>query len=116
MCRVIKGVFKRWPALPKYQETWDANVVLDHITSWPETQDLTLKQLILRTVMLLSLLTGQRGQAFHSLNVSDLRFSSQKCVIVVSEKHKHTKPGVHTKLATILEFPDKDKLFAQRIA
>ena len=60
--------------------------------------------------MLLSLLTGKRGQALHSLNVSDFRFSSHKCVFVFSEKHKHTKPGVQTEPATILEFPDNHKL------
>ena len=35
--RILKGVFEKPPALPKYAETWDVSVVLDYLTSLPGT-------------------------------------------------------------------------------
>ena len=70
-CRILRGVSEKRPALPKYAETWDGNVVLDYLTSLPDTGKLDLKQLTLRTVMLLALLTGQRGHAlYHSPSIA----------------------------------------------
>lgn len=110
VCRLVKGVFEERPALPKYTDTWDINQVLDYFCSLPDICDLSLKQLTLKTAMLLALLTGQRGHALHSLNVDDLRMSSDKCVVVFSAKHKQTKPGVHSKPAEIYAFSSNKKL------
>ena len=60
--------------------------------------------------MLLCLLTGQRGQALYALDVQDIKLYPNKCAILFSGKHKHTKPGVHTEPATIMSFPINDKL------
>ena len=110
ICRLLKGVFEERPALPKYQEVWSVDVVLDHLLEWPHVHELSLKQLSLRTVILLTLLTGQRGHALHALNVSDVRLHAQKCTIMFSVKQKHTRPGAHTEPATILAFPNNAKL------
>lgn len=67
VCRLLKGVFEQRPSLPKYTETWDVDTVMDSLAEWPDTHLLSLKQLTLRTVVLLALLSGQRGQSIHSL-------------------------------------------------
>ena len=77
--------------------------------SLPEIADLTLKQLTLRTVMLLALLTGQRGHALR-LKIGDIRMHHNKCVIVFSSKHKQTKPGAHTEPAEISAFTQNPKI------
>ena len=59
VCRVVKGVFEARPSLPKYQKTWNVNIVLDHLDSLPEVEDTSLKQLTLCMCMPLTLLTGQ---------------------------------------------------------
>ena len=79
-------------------------MVWDYLAAMPDIEDRSLKELTLRTVLLLTLLTGQRGQALHSVKVSDVRMFSQKCVLNFSEKQKHTRPGCHTEPATILAF------------
>ena len=68
------------------------------------------KDLMLQMVVLLTRLTGQRGQTLHSIKVSDVRMFPQKCVINFSEKQKHTRPGYHTEPATILAFSANDRL------
>ena len=54
VCRLVKGVFEARPALPKHTNTWSVDSVLDCMCSLPEIAELTLKQLTLRTVMLLA--------------------------------------------------------------
>ena len=53
--RLLKGAFQSRPPLPRYQGTWDVSVVLHHIGEHQLDQNLTLKELSLRTVMLLAL-------------------------------------------------------------
>ena len=82
VCRLLKGVFEQRPSLPKYTETWDVDTVMDSLAEWPDTHLLSLKQLTLRTVVLLALLSGQRGQSIHCLQVEDNKLHDNRCVIV----------------------------------
>ena len=45
--------------------------------------------------MLLLLLTGQRGQSIHLLNVEDVIFHEDSLELQFSVVLKHTRPGVH---------------------
>ena len=45
--------------------------------------------------MLLALLLGQRRQTLHSLSVSDMKLSSDKCVFVIKTLLKTSRPGRH---------------------
>ena len=53
--RLLKGAFNDRPPLPKYTSTWDVQVVLDYLQSPGENENLSLKQLTWKTVMLLAL-------------------------------------------------------------
>lgn len=110
VCRIVKGVFEERPSLPRYSDTWDVNVVLQYLSSLPDVNDLSLKELTLRMCMLLALVTGQRGQALHLLKVSDLRFCATKCTILYSEKHKQSRPGFHTDPTDIMPYNRNQKL------
>ena len=59
--RLLKGAFQSCPPLSRYQGTWDVSVVLYHIGEYQLGQSLTLKQLSLRTVMLLALTRPSRS-------------------------------------------------------
>ena len=104
MCRIVKGVFEERPSLPKYQVTWGVNSVLTYLESFPSLHDLTLKQLKLKTCMLLALVMGQRCHALHSIKMEDVRLYDKKCVISFSEKLKTTKPGCHIEAAELAAF------------
>ena len=95
VCRLIKGMFEKKTSLPRSTETWDVDKVLDCLDEWPSLEDVQLKDLTLRTIMLLVLLSGQRGQSTHSLLVEDIKFKDTKCIIVYSSVLKQTKAGVH---------------------
>ena len=58
--RFIKGVFEMKPALPKYSNTWNVNVVLNYLELLHPHNKLTLKELSQKLAVLLVLLSGQR--------------------------------------------------------
>lgn len=65
---------------------------------------MTLKDLTLRLVMLLALLTGQRHQTIHSLDISHMDLKDDKCTFYINKVLKHTKPGKHQKPIELLAF------------
>ena len=64
----IKGVFEKRPALPKYSSTWDVDTVLQCLELYYAHDELTLKELSYKLVILLALLSGQRFQTLHCLS------------------------------------------------
>ena len=66
--RFLKGVFESRPTVSRYTETWDVGTVLRHLKTIPNAKDATLKDLTLETVMLVSLVSAQRGQTIHMVN------------------------------------------------
>ena len=80
--RFIKGAFERNPSLPKQslKETWDVNIVLDMLNTWVPVDKLTLKELSMKLVMLIALLTGQRCQTVHALDTASISLKEKKSV------------------------------------
>ena len=93
--RFMKGVFETRPSMPRYSETWDVNIVLDYLSGLgqPDEQDLTM--LTYKTVMLLALLTGQRRQTLHALDITTMDLTSEKCTFVLNSLLKTSRPGKH---------------------
>ena len=111
ICRLVTGVFEERPSMPKYSSTWDVKTALDYLDVLSPMENLTLKELTLKTCMLLSLVTGQRGHALYSLSVNDVKMEENKCVLLFfSQKQKTTRPGSHPEPAEIRTFPDNIRL------
>ena len=107
----MKGIFELRPALPKYSEIWDVNVVLNYLKTTDLSNSLTFKQLTLKLTMLLCLTTGQRGQTLHKFDVNYNLEIGDKYRITVCEKLKQTKPGRHLAPLDVLAFKDYRQLF-----
>ena len=104
VCRLLKGVFSNRPALPKYLETWNVEEVLSRLRVWGPSKLLNLKELSLRTVLLLMLASGQRCQTIHALTVQDLIWEKDVCVVTYTSLLKQTKPGKHLKPLKLNKF------------
>ena len=102
----MKEIFELRPALPKYAEIWDVNIVLNYLKTIDMSNSLTLKQLTLKVTMLLCLTTGQRGQILHKFDVNYIQEVGDKYQITVCEKLKQTKPGIHLAPLYLLAFKD----------
>ena len=73
--RFIRGAFEMKPALPKYSNRWNVNVVLNYLELLHPYSKLTLKELCQKLAMLLALLSGQTCQTILKLILSSMKLS-----------------------------------------
>ena len=105
--RFMKGVFENRPSLPRYSATWDIAVVLKYLGKMHPADKLSLKELTLKVVTLLALLSGQRRQTLHALKVSCMQLGPDKCIFVLDKLLKTSKPGRHLSHLEFLSYtPD----------
>ncbi|WAR24858.1 hypothetical protein MAR_038527, partial [Mya arenaria] len=92
----ILSSFNARPALPKYQSTWDVNIVLNYLHGLKTD---TLSKLSQKLCMLFLLVTGQRCQTLHSIKLQDINISSDKQTVNISPSQllKQSRPGTHLK-------------------
>lgn len=93
--RFMKGIFNSRPSLPKYTQTWDVNIVITYIKQMPENKELTLLQLSQKLSLLLMLLSAQRCQTIHLINIDNISIQDTKMMIYIVNVVKQTKPGKH---------------------
>lgn len=67
-------IFKINPPTPRYKTTWDPHIVLNYLSFLGTGDNLTLKLLSMKLLMLTALVSAQRGQSLHML---DIRFMKE---------------------------------------
>ena len=73
--RFMRAVFQSRPSFPRYQTTWDPDLVLNYIKSLGPNEDLSVILLTKKLTMLMLLVSGQRGQVLHLLDVRNMIIS-----------------------------------------
>ncbi|XP_055955526.1 uncharacterized protein LOC130010303 [Patella vulgata] len=91
--RFLKGVFEQRPALPRYNHVWNVETVLNFLEKLSPLVSLTLSQLTIKLVTLLCLLSGQRCQSLHSLNMNDFIWEPEGVTIPITSVIKQSKPN-----------------------
>ena len=71
---------------------------------------ISLKKLTFKVVMLLALLTGQRTQTIHCLDVNHMDMSDKKCIFYLTSLQKHSRPGKHQKPIELEAFDQEPSL------
>ena len=56
--RFMKGVYQNRPPMPRYNKTWDVNVILQYLRGMRKATELSIKELTLKLVMLIVLTTA----------------------------------------------------------
>ena len=64
-----------------------------------------LKDLTLKTVMLVSLVSAQRGQTIHYLNIDDMISSETSITFILKKPIKQSKPGVQPLVIKFTSYP-----------
>ena len=90
--RFMKGCYLQRPPKPKYNSVWDVSVVLNYLKQMDTTALLHLSQ---KVTMLFLLVSAQRCQTIHLLNISDIVFATDGRYITITptELLKTSKPG-----------------------
>lgn len=106
--RFMKGVYNLRPTRSRYNHIWDVNKVLEHLKTWSPLQDLTLKTLTLKLVMLIALVTASRGQSLKLLNLNNLTATDDSFTFNFNTLLKQSRPGYVNPSARLLPYtPDK---------
>lgn len=108
--RFMKGAFELRPSFPRYIETWDVTGVLKYLQKQHPVSKLSLKELTMKVVSLLAILSGQRCQTLKALNITNVLLSDDKCVFYIVELLKTSKPGKHFGRLELLAYKPDDSL------
>ena len=108
--RFMKGVFQTRPAVPRYTSTWDTSVVLSYLKRFHPATDLTLQQLTHKLVMLCALVTGQRCQSLHLMNLETMHMEKNSYTFHIQQLVKQSAPGKVQPVLAIPRFPSDASL------
>ena len=105
--RLMKGIFQEKPPRPKYTEIWDVSIVLSHLRSLSPVDKLSLKELTLKLVVLILLVSGQRGQTVHLLSIDHMVPMNNCYTFQIVDHLKQSRPGVKNPIVELRPFKDK---------
>ena len=105
--KLLKGMFRLRPSFPKYMVTYDPDIVLRYLSN---LTDMNLKQLTLKLTTLLCLLTGQRNQTIHSLDIKYMHEEDERIIFFIPTILKTTKPNSHLEPLELRRFHDDEAL------
>lgn len=88
--RFFKGVSKLRPTRPKYDSTWDPQLVLDHVSKWDNTK-ISLEKLSYKLVTLLALITAQRMQCLALIDIRNIEETAEAFVIKIPDNIKTSR-------------------------
>ena len=108
--RFMKSVFLQNKPLPKYDCTWDVAVVLKYLETLYPHSDITLKNLTLKLVMIILLVSGQRGQTVHLMDLSSMEMADNTCRFHITEHIETSKPGASAPIILIKQYPKNAKI------
>lgn len=93
VARFMKGVFESRKPKPKYTTIWDVSVVLKHLSTLYPNDTLSLKDLTHKVLMLILLVSSQRGQSVHYLDLQHITMEEDKYSFDIVEYLKTSSPS-----------------------
>ena len=103
--RFMKGAFNSRPSLTKRVDIWDPAIVLTSLKGYKQASLLTLRELTLKTTMLLALLSAQRVQTLVSLDIHHMTMGHNTITFHISQLMKQSRPKFHLKDIVFTEYP-----------
>jgi integrase len=105
--RFLKGVYLERPPIPRYNSTWDVNLVLTYLKG---LEDLTLFQLSCKLSVLFLLVSAQRCQFLHLVEIDDIIITKDKLVIHPNHLLKQSRPGFKPETISLDAYPSERNL------
>lgn len=112
--RFMKGVFRLRPTKPKYNVTWDPNIVLNYLAQkWPNT-DLDLETLSKKTSTLLALVTAHRVQTLSLIKINNITNHSTEITIKIPDLIKTSRPNSYQPFLRLPFYNDRPEICPAR--
>lgn len=110
IAKFMRGIYAQRPALPRYNNTWSVAQVLKYLAGQSPPEAISLLALARKLVMLLLLLSGQRGQSIHTLDIRNIECTGEKLILKFGELLKTSRPGHHLAEIVLPAYVDKPEL------
>jgi hypothetical protein len=94
----MKGVYNLRPSEPKYCKTWDVSNVLGYLRKLSPIKFISLKDLTLKLVTLIAIITASRVQSLHLLTLNGLEKNCHSYTIFFYGLLRQNRPKLVTKL------------------
>ncbi|XP_046973893.1 uncharacterized protein LOC124540411 [Vanessa cardui] len=91
--RLMKGIYKKKPSIPKYRGTWDPQLVLNFISKWFPNRNLPLEKITKKLCVLLAICTGHRVQTLSLIKISNINKCADSLQIPITEVIKTSAAG-----------------------
>lgn len=108
--RLLKGIFNTKPPTPRYTHMWDVSVVLTHLRGWPPVGSLSLEQATYKTLMLMALVSAQRVQSLHQLNLNYMVTTPDTITFTMPGLVKQSRPGTSNSPLIFRAYPPEPRL------
>nr|CAI5849442.1 unnamed protein product [Callosobruchus analis] len=106
--RFMKGIARLRPSQPRYNNTWDPQLILSFIENLPE--NLGIQQLSQKLVTLLALITGGRLQTISLIRLTNIVENSEELQINITDPIKTSGIGKSQPTLYIPFYREKPKL------
>ena len=110
LTRLLKGMFNKRPPQPKYMDTWDVDLVLGRIRKWPDNEQLALRELSLKLVSLLALVSASRSSELHKFKISGMLDFGDRVEFHLDELTKGWKIGDPPIVVAFSQYDQEPKL------
>ena len=106
----MKGVYNLRPSEPKYCKTWDVSNVLGYLRKLSPIKFVSLKDLTLKLVMLIAIITASRVQSLHLLTLNGLEKNFHSYSIFFDGLLKQNRPSWSQNCIELFAYPPDKRL------
>ena len=103
--RVVKGMFRERPRIPRKVLVYDTNKVIRYISHMPGNHELLLEPLTKKLTTLLCILSGQRSQSLSVLYLQHMHQEDDVITFFIPKMLKTTTPTFHQQPLEFMRFP-----------
>ena len=89
--RALKGAYHSRPLLPRYSSFWDVGLVVNYLKELGSNEELSLRQLTLKTLMLMALTRPSRSTDLSSLDIQARSYVSNGVVFKATHLSKQSR-------------------------
>ena len=107
---IMSACFNARPPMPRYERTWDVDIILNHLKSRGDNKRLALKQLTLKLTMLLALTCAGRSSDLHALDIRYMKLEDDKVSFNLAKLTKARRKGKPPLKIEINKFEDNANL------
>ena len=91
--RFMQGVFNSRPPCPKYSSTWDVDRVINYLHSLGPSENLSLKNLSMKLVVLMAFASANRSSDLHALDIKFRRYTPEGVIFILPSLTKTRRSG-----------------------